>query len=160
MDKENTLGIPEPGAIKFCPWRHWSLRDTTKPDLPWDPPRNYDHGGVYLLAHFPKMPPSGDEWSDVKHLSDDVIYIGMSTRITGRLEGENHSNVRKNYRAKFGDRSLARLYFSNWFSDWNSDELRRVGIGKAKTAYLHFVERKLIWEYAYKFERLPILNSV
>jgi hypothetical protein len=139
------LSDPE---IQFSKWKNFKLRDRLSEER--DVPPDFGILGVYLLTS--PLPRN----RKLCHLSPEVIYIGMSNNITGRLDKSHHA-VRR-YKAESGDKSLDNLYYSEWPSDW-SNWHQDTDIGKARLAFIKYTERRLIWEYAKKYHRLPRYNK-
>lgn len=143
--------------IAFTNWKPWSTRSRLSDCL--DVPPDFDFGGLYLLAHFKDSEDVAHN-SMASHLLPEVIYIGMSKRLTGRTQ--NHEKVARQYKsdATFLDRKCERLYFAHCELGfgWHSWDLSHGNLARVKLAFVQYVERKLIWEYAKKFNRLPSLN--
>ena len=134
--------------VHFSEWKKWIYRDRLSEEF--DVPNDYGLLGVYLLA----APLPSDQ--ELYHLAPEVIYIGMSSHVTKRLD-KSHKAVRQ-YRDKFGDTRIENLYYTEWLSPWSNWDQNR-NIGQAQLAFIHYIERKLIWEYAKKHHGLPRLNS-
>ena len=148
--------------ITFSDWRPWDLRESTSNSDLLDfvaPPKDFDIGGIYLLGRFRAPPVGSSTAKGARHLDENVVYIGMSTRITGRLEGSKHEKVRQDYRKLFADDKLQFLYHTIWYSAWTTWQGWNSESGKVRKAFLLFSERRLIWEYARQFKRLPPLNK-
>jgi hypothetical protein len=141
-----------PNDIYFSEWTPWHLRDRIDPID--DTPTNFGLSGIYLLAHF-NDPRKAKKFFRKFHLNPDVIYIGVSRSTIHRL-GRHHKIVAR-YKSEFFDSPLSKLYCSVWQSDVSNYDLTR-GNTVAEACLLH-IERKLIWEYALAFNRLPALNS-
>jgi len=151
--------LSEPQTI-FPDWQKWEFRGSTIQTNPFDdPPRNFDISGIYLLGHFTNKLQMKTGASPV-HLNPHVIYIGMSKQTTIRLEGRQHEKVKKLYREIFGDKGYKYLYFTIWSSGWSNWSLQNSDLGRVKMAFLRYYERKLLWEYALKYGRLPVLNKL
>ena len=127
--------IKEP-KISFAEWKHWSLRHTTTPSDPFDPPKGFDVSGIYLLAHFRDDVQKVDNKRGLFHLNPNVIYIGQSKKVTGRLEGKRHEKVRIQYRKQFEDENMDRLYFALSYTDWSSYAFCEKDVGAARYACL------------------------
>ncbi len=152
--------IDEP-QVTFPHWRSWNTRPSTSDNSLWATPKDYDLGGVYLLAHLPNTPDKNGPYTSSLHLNSDVVYIGMSTRITARLEGNRHEKVRDKYRRFCKDPECEFLYYSIYYSeDWSTLLGWTSELGRVKRAFLYFTERRLLWEYAKTFGRLPALNHL
>ena len=133
--------------VRFTEWRAWIARDRLGDDF--DVPDYFGLLGVYLLA---APSPSREQ---PKHLAPEVIYIGMSGHVTRRVS-KTHGMVQR-YVAETGDVDGQRLFYSEWSSSWSNSELN-TNIAKARLAYIQYIERKLIWEYAKQYERVPKYN--
>jgi len=141
--------------VAFPQWTPWSKRPRLSDCL--DVPDDFDFGGLYLFARFfPGAPAANLEAS---HLSPEVIYIGMSKRLTGRTQ--NHEKIARSYKTQFDDQKCQSLYYAHCDlgPGWSSWDLSHREGASVKRAYLQYAERKLIWEYARKFNRLPLLNK-
>ncbi len=148
--------IREPG-IHFLDWRRWSIRGTTRQEDPFDdPPSDFDVPGVYLLAQFKANMQMKKNVDGFLHLNPHVLYIGLSTRVTHRLEGAKHEKIRS--AIKDGTVDLKNLYFSICHPEWHPVSPENKDMVRVRKTWLHWVERKLIWEYAKTFKRIPILN--
>jgi len=134
--------------VEFSIWKKLKNRDRLRDDF--DVPEDFGLMGVYLLA----SPFPSDH--GLHHLAGEVVYIGMSGHVTKRLD-QSHEAVRK-YRDETGDVSVENLYFSEWISPLSKQY--RNGDNKPQLAYFHYIERKLIWEYAKKHNRLPKYNGL
>jgi hypothetical protein len=133
--------------VYFSNWNKWKYRERLADDF--DTPDDFGLLGVYLLAA--QLPAD----QELHHLAPEVIYIGMSTHVTKRLD-KTHKAVCE-YRHEFGDSKGEKLYYSDWlspWSNWNQDD----NLGQAQVAFIHYIERKLIWEYAKKHHALPRFN--
>lgn len=139
--------IKEPNII-FSKWRRWSHRHCLTEDF--DVPRDFGILGIYLFA----SPEPTD--SIKRHILSNVIYIGMSTHITRRLD-KRHKAIRQ-YQEIFNDPGEQQLYFCEWQSPWTNWDIKKES-GAEQLAFVRYIERKLIWEYAKKFHRLPIFNK-
>ena len=66
----------------------------------------------------------------------------------------------RSYKNKFGDSQCELLYFTHcdFGLGWGSRDLTHRSLSRVKLAFIQYAERKLIWEYAKKFDRLPLLN--
>ena len=80
----------------------------------------------------------------------------MSIHVTKRLD-KSHEAVCQ-YQDEFGDNRIDKLYYSEWLSPWSKWD-QNSNIGQAQLAFIHYIERKLIWEYAKKHHRLPRFNG-
>ena len=138
----------EEPEVDFSKWRKFKNRDRLSEDF--DVPDDFGLLGVYLLA----SPLPSDQ--ELHHLAGEVIYIGMSSHVTKRLD-RSHKAVRQ-YRDEIGDDSVENLYYSEWSSPWSNWDQKST-IGQAQLAYIHYVERKLLWEYAKKHGGLPRFNG-
>jgi hypothetical protein len=134
--------------VCFSKWRKYIYRDRLSEES--DVPDDYGLLGVYLLA----SPLPSDQ--ELYHLAPEVIYIGTSSHVTKRLD-KSHKAVCQ-YKDEFGDNSIENLYYSEWLSPWSNWD-QNSNIGQAQLAFIHYTERKLIWEYAQKHHRLPRFNG-
>ena len=71
-------------VVRFSKWKKWIYRDRLSEEF--DVPDDYGLLGVYLLA----APLPSDQ--ELYHLAPEVIYIGMSSHVTKRLD-KNHVTV-------------------------------------------------------------------
>lgn len=96
--------------------------------------------------------------AEASHLAPEVVYIGMSQRLIGRTQ--NHPKIGSLYKAKFPDPRCEFLYFTHcdFGHGWTSWDLTHRSLSIVKSAFIQYIERKLIWEYAKQFNRLPALN--
>jgi hypothetical protein len=134
--------------VRLSEWRAWMARNRLGDDF--DIPDEFGLLGIYVLA---TPSPSQEEH---KHLAPEVIYIGMSSHVTRRMD-KTHEAV-KRYGQETGDTAGLYLFYSEWLSPW-SNLNRNTDMGKSQLAYLQYVERKSIWEYARLYERLPKYNK-
>ena len=134
--------------VQFSKWKKFDLRDRLREEP--DVPHYFGILGVYLLAS-PR--PKGQK---LYYLAPEVIYIGMSSNTTARLD-RSHKTVRS-YRADSGDKGLENLYYSEWQSEWANSQ-QETDIGRAVLAAIRYTERRLIWEYAKKHHRIPKYNK-
>ena len=136
-------------TIKFSPWYRWEQRHDFL---------EMGRRGVYIIAHSKSAPRLAVPW-----LSPKVIYIGEThggmMNLRKRLgkfhraaqKGKgNHAGGRSYHREKF-DPEFPNIYFSVIPCALQDQKL--------STAWIYYVERKLIWEYASKHRELPICNS-
>ena len=140
------MKVPE---VNFSTWEKWQCRERLSEEF--DVPEDFGLLGVYLLA----SPQPSDQ--ELHHLAHEVIYIGMSGHVTKRLD-KSHKTVRR-YRLESGDDGAENLYFSLWPSEW-SNWHQNSNIHQTRLAYIRYIERKLIWEYANKYGELPRLNNI
>ena len=134
--------------VYFSEWRKWIYRDRLSDDF--DVPDDFGILGIYLLA---APLPSQDE---PRHLAPEVIYIGLSSHVTRRLD-KSHEVVQQ-YRKESGDNEAVNLFYSEWLSPWSNWD-QNTNIGKSQLAYIQYIERKLIWDYAKKYHELPKFNN-
>ncbi len=144
----------KPEDIYFISWDAWEKREKATWDC--DVPTDFGLAGLYLLANFKDERDVTNE-SPPTHLDPNVIYIGVSDSPIHRLGSNSHGAVNR-YKAKFKDPSLSNLYCTHWQSRITNYELKNSESGEAKRTYFLYLERKLIWEYATRFNRLPALN--
>ena len=146
--------LEEP-IIAFQKWQPWSKRPRLSDCV--DVPPDFDLGGLYLFAHFSNTKEPAMNM-DASHLLPDVIYIGMSQHLTGRTQ--SHKKISNLYKTKFEDPQCEFLYFTHcdFGYGWHSRDLTHGSLARSKLAYVQYAERKLIWEYAREFNRLPSLN--
>jgi len=138
----------EDPEVCFSKWKKFIQREQLGGGN--DVPDDFGLLGVYLLA---SLLPSDEK---PHHLAPDVIYIGMSSHVTRRLDRSHHA-VRQ-YKDDSGDNYLDKLYYSDWMSQWDNRKPNS-DIGRAQLAFIYYIERKLIWEYAKKHQRLPMCNK-
>ena len=134
--------------VNFSTWTKWQFRERLSEEF--DVPEDFGILSVYLLA----SPQPSDQ--KPHHLANEVFYIGMSSHVTSRLD-KSHKAVCQ-YRLKSGDDAVENLYFSLWSSDWSNSHQNN-NTHKTRLAYIQYVERKLIWEYANRYGELPSLNG-
>ena len=139
--------IKEP-TVHFTDWRNWIARDRLA-DIK-DIPKDFGVLGIYLLAAFESSDPPESE-STARHLHPDVIYIGMSENVTKRVD-KHHGAVHR-YRQKSMYNKTAKLYCCDWQSQWTNFDKR-----PPELACIRYIERKLIWEFANMFNRMPEMN--
>lgn len=138
--------IPE---IQFDDWARWDARAKLADEL--DVPESFGIFGLYLLAHSVGMPETS--LGSKKHLSENVIYIGMSSHVDSRLE--NHHSKVAEYKTEYDDPSCKNLWLTTWMSDQTNDSKTQT-YGRT---YTSFLERLLILEYVEKFGNLPRFNK-
>ena len=135
----------EQPKITFSSWIQWKDRNSVK---------DASRPGVYLLANLETAPPGSAE-----ALDERVIYIGetCSNSLIGRWKdfyrsattGKfGHSGGLTYYRVFKGDAS--KLFVAAFPVDGLDGEMR--------SSFIRYVERKLIWEYAQEWGKLPICN--
>ncbi len=132
--------------VAFTPWPPWAERSQVK---------NAHLPGVYLLGKWEGTPPS-----HVDPLSHDVVYIGAVAEgsLMGRwqqfhraaFEGKPGHTGGLAYREAFGDEGED-LHVSAFAPEGLSREMR--------TVFILYLERRLMWDWARKWEGLPICNS-
>jgi hypothetical protein len=150
-----TSKIIAPDAV-FSEWEHWASRDTTKKSLYDDTPKWFDVPGVYCLAHFTRKSQMREQPRDRIHLNSRVIYIGQSRRIVHRME--YHETVKKSYIDKYADNTCKYLYFTIAHPEWHPYSPDNRNIVQVRNAWLHYMERRLMWEYGSVHGRLPDFN--
>jgi hypothetical protein len=136
-------------TIAFTPWTAWPDRNLLK---------NAHLPGVYLLALFDGVPPR-----DADPLSHDLVYIGATAEGSlmhrwqqfhrAAFEGKpGHSGGLLFHEIYGGDPEYAsRLYVSAFVPEGLSREMR--------TLFILYVERKLLWDWARKWEGLPVCSG-
>jgi hypothetical protein len=152
--------IKEP-KTSFSQWKPWALRDSTTSDDPlFRIPKDFDVSGIYLFAHFKNKKQRENNKDGQLHLNPNVVYIGESKGITRRLESSRHEKIRNEdeYKKLLNDHSLRCLYFSNCYVGWTTWDFKERDLGRVRKAYLLYLERKLIWEFARTYSNVPILN--
>jgi hypothetical protein len=152
----NISEIREPLAI-FSAWKIWTSRDTTRKSSFDDMPDWFDVPGVYLLARFTRKSQLAEHPLDRTHLNPRVIYIGQSGRIVHRME--YHEKVRKDYVVKYADKTCKYLYFTIAHPEWHPFSPNNRDIARVRNAWLHYFERRLLWEYGHVHGRLPEFNK-
>ena len=136
--------MPDP-PIHFSPWTQWADRAAI---------RNSHLPGVYLLARFETPPPR-----QVEALAAEVVYIGEvhDNSLLGRwqqfhraaFEGKAGHAGGLAYGDRIGDDG-ASLYVAAFVPE---------GLTRAMRAlYIRYVERKLVWEYASRWDAPPLCN--
>jgi len=130
---------------QFSGWFLWKEREESE---------DIDCPGVYLLAHFPGGAPI-----EVDPQAREVVYVGETCGqgLKKRLRqfeksaatGKHAHAGGRNYHTEFGsireDLSVA---------IWAALDLNP----KTGPAFIRFIERKLIWEYAKKWGEMPCCN--
>ena len=99
--------------VEFCEWRKWPHNGVFAADEKC----NLDESGIYIIAHFDKVPPSGTP--DI--LCKDVIYVGETGdsfakrlhafHLSAFEEKDGHSGG-NSYRKVFDLDMLAQLHFT------------------------------------------------
>lgn len=131
--------------VRFTPWVKWSKRNSLI---------NKDYPGVYLLAHFNRIP-SGR----ANPYTRQIVYIGETcgslksrwkqferTAFQGK---EEHSGA-ITYRKVIGGRGN-NLYVAAFPVD-NLDK-------KIQPLFIRYIERKLIWNFVKKIDLTPKCNK-
>lgn len=118
--------------------------------------KGINQAGVYLLAHF-RQCPSGP----ARPTSKQVIYIGETcdNTLRGRwaqfdrtVRGKSGHSGGWTYRQRFkASRPRNDLFVAAVPVD-SLDE-------KTRSSFIRYAERKLIWDYARKWEKLPECNT-
>ena len=133
--------------IVFSGWTRWA--DRTAID-------NIDAPGIYILAQF-KKPPIGNADPQVQ----DIIYIGETCDRTLKKRWDNFHHAAfqgikgihsggETYREIVNDNG-DNLYVAAFPVNELSPQLRPL--------FIRYVERKLIWEYALKWDVAPKCNK-
>jgi hypothetical protein len=132
--------------FEFAPWTAWSDRYSIQ---------GIDKPGIYLLARFPGDPPVA-----VDPASSNVIYVGESCDqcISKRLYDFHRSaflskpghSAGWTYAETFGDDGA--FLFVSAFPVVLEEEA-------ARSAFIRFAERKLLWEQVRLWGRLPSCNG-
>lgn len=143
--------------LHFSSWKEWSFREMTRRDDFFDVPKSFDVPAVYLFAYFKSKKQMKDNNSELRYLNPSVIYIGQSTRIIHRLE--DHEKVTKEYIRKYKDTACKYLYHSISYPEWHPLAAKDAEVGIVRKAWLHYIERKMIWEYAKLHSKIPSLNK-
>jgi hypothetical protein len=148
--ESEVLSVPAPEPqIAVSPWTPWAERESVySTDWGWEHDHSLEYGGVYVLGHFTKPPAASQQ----PHLDEEVIYIGMTSRLRSRPR-QQHNKIKNEYRKRFSDESLSDLYLALYAM------IDCFHINEPCAAFLAFYERKLIWQYAQRWGRLPILNT-
>ena len=131
--------------IKFSEWFQWNDRIKIE---------NIDLPGVYILAKFKKVP---EGYADIT--DKNIIYVGETCDQTLKIrlyqfdysafcDNEGHSGG-KSYKSTFGDEGDD-LYVAA-FPVKLPDNLSHL--------FIRYVERKLILEFALKYNAQPKLNN-
>ena len=134
-------------AISFRPWTAWALRQDIE---------GCGQPGVYLLGMFPLNPPH-----EVDPLAAEIIYIGETC--DQNLRKRWYQFNRSAFEQKFGH--SGGLSFASRFCEVREHTgLHVAALPVARdephrSAYIRFVERRLIWDYVQKFNALPRCNS-
>jgi len=140
------MNVPE---VYFSDWRKFQYRDRISEEM--DIPASYGLMGVYLLAS--PLPLPSDK--SIYHLAPEIIYIGMSSHVTNRLD-RSHNAVIK-YKNESGDANVDMLCYSEWLSPWSNMDINS-NAHKVRATFIHYIERKLIWEFANQHGLLPKYN--
>lgn len=134
--------------IVFSPWTAWNKRVTI---IGGNDP------GVYLLARFAR--PNSVPRGNANPLTEKIVYIGETcSYLRGRwhafgysaFQGKSGHSGGHNYNATFGDQgeSLYVAAFPVTIIDEN-----------VSSAFIRYVERKLIWDYTERWGSLPACNK-
>ena len=134
--------------MHFSKWCKWENRDRLNDDQNFEIPEDFGLLGIYLLAISPNL------YEKVNHSSKEIVYIGMSTNVLKRLD-KSHKAVKK-IKTDYG---LQNLYYAEHNTGHANTNLEN-DEGRVNLALLHYLERKLIWEYADKNKKLPEYNEV
>ena len=132
----------------FSDWVKWEFRDRLNDDDNFDIPHDFGLLGIYLLAISP------DINKKATHEAKEVVYIGLSTNVLKRLD-LRHTAVNK-IKKEYG---VEKLYCAAYHTGSTNSRLK-TDQGRINTAYLHYLERKMIWEYGNKFNKLPKYNLI
>ena len=136
-------------VVSFDVWRRFSTRPRLADEH--SVPPDFGILGIYLLSAWESDPAPSE--ATKRHLSESVIYIGMSTHVMRRLD-RHHDAVRR-YSAEFNDPERKRLFYSQWESDWTNSDREHI---VRNLALLKYIESALIAQYAVQFHRRPALN--
>lgn len=127
---------------KFSPWRRLAEADVE------------ECGGVYLLAHFESAPPT-----EVDPIAKEIVYVGETC-------GQGLRKRLKQFAKSARDGRFAHAGGRNYFAIFKG--IRKDLFvatfsppdlpSKVEPAFIRYVERKLIWEYARKWEAMPLCN--
>ena len=134
---------------RFERWVPWAKRNDTT---------DSGKAGVYLLGRFEASPPEV-----VEPLSESVIYIGETCDQTlgKRWYQFNRSAFEK--AGHSGGWTFSARYCENCVVEpvgWLYVAPLPVTIDEPhRSAFIRYVERRLIWEYVQKFNTLPPCNS-
>lgn len=130
--------------IEFAPWYSWERRNEIE---------NLKKPGVYALAKFTVVPAGNAD-----PLDERIIYFGETCRsLKGRLDQFDRSAFHskpghsggRNYRGIYGD--IGQYLYVAVMPVVLKDRTLR-------SAFIRFVERKLILDYVVKHNKLPKCN--
>ncbi|MFC1580079.1 hypothetical protein ACFL4N_04135 [Thermodesulfobacteriota bacterium] len=133
--------------IGFSRWKQWGDRDSLNEAL--------NFPGIYLLAHYQRW-----QSGPAKPLTSRVVYIGETCKQTLKrrlnqfensgFSGKPGHSGGRTYWKKFKGKTSAQLFVAVL-----PVKLINVDI---RPYFIRYVERKLIWEYARKYNSPPLCN--
>jgi hypothetical protein len=136
---------PEVSVNGWHAWKNSGLAYST--NFEWEREQEHQYAGAYVLGHFKDAPVANKD----PHTDEGVFYIGMTEHLESRPR-LRHEKIDE-YRKRFADPSLEYLYIAVYAM------LDCFRIRAPHSAYLRYLERKLIWEYAQIWGKLPLLNE-
>jgi hypothetical protein len=142
--KEIVVASLETPQIIFSPWKAW--------EKPYSLP-GMVFSGVYLLAHLDDVPPGPADPQDER-----IVYIGQTCNLEKRLRkfgraastGKGKHSGGHTYNKEYGG-IRDDLYVATFPVGSMDDRIR--------SAFIQYVERKLIWKYAQRWGALPVCNQ-
>lgn len=144
-------GSPEQNFFReFTPWTPWSNRATL------DDGHGYKvqkYAGVYLLAHFSGVPPTGP----ADPLANEILYVGEAGRLKERwvqFENSAYLGLRghsggHHYRHTFGSKHWPRLFLAA-LPVWFGNATQAQSSEDWTQAFRLHAERRIIWELTVK----------
>ena len=138
--------------ITFSHWVPWHNRNTlVERSEAFEKEASYPC--LYILGHFGDVVPIPS--TPACHADRQVVYVGMSRNVRDRPIGAH--TKQHQYKLRFDDPDLRNLYVAVF-------DIPRWGFGgelrPAQVAWLEYMERRLIWEYADAWEKKPDLNDI
>ncbi len=134
---------------RFRGWARWS---------DWRDLEGINHPGVYMIALFDSDPPES-----ISAVDEQVIYIGETCRtLRERLRAFNraaHDGVSKHsggwrFHRVFGDGAMETMSNSLFVAVFDVDKPE-----PHLSAYIRYIERRLILEFVTANDRLPVCNG-
>jgi len=134
------------GEVGFSPWVNWEARAEVN---------GRKHPGVYFIAR------SKNEPKDFRVNNDSIIYIGETT---GQTLGDRLRQFNTSAFSVKPGHSGGNTFRETMSHDTDASMLWvsacPVEMGEAYTsAYIKYLERRLIWEYVCTYGCLPPCNS-
>jgi len=140
--------------IVFSKWIRWPDRRKI---------RNSNQPGVYLIAIFKNLPPK-----KANLLDKEIIYVGETCgntprgrKLTKRWCDFNRSALtgKKGHSGGQRCRGICRTQFSNMYVTAFPVPISEMKEQMVRNSFIRYVERRIIWGYTYKYNRLPYCNT-